>query len=258
MAYKIAAANIKGGIGKSTTALNLADQFIKRGLRVLMVDCDPQRNTTTVYRARTEGVPTMYEIFCSGYPARQCIQRTDYGDIIANDPQLINADTMVKTGPMMYKYLKKALASVENLYDFIIFDTPPHNGVLLGNVLFAIDGLIIPIECDLFGIQGLSDVNQSIIEFQEDNKGLSVLGILKVKYKKKQNLTRDIEDNLLPKYAKMMNTKVFDTTIRESVRCKEAITCCMRLSEYAPKSTVETDYSALADEVLKEVMNHGY
>lgn len=253
MAYKIAAANIKGGIGKSTTALNLADQLMKRGKRVLIIDGDPQRNTTVVYRAKTENVPTIYDIIFSGYSAEQCIQHTTYGDIIPNDQELKNADSLVKPGPGMYKHFKKMLAQVEDKYDYIIFDTPPHNGVLLGNVLMAADGIVVPIECDLFGVQGLNDFYSTLQEFQEDNEKLAILGILRVKYKRNQNLTRELEQTTLPKYAALMKTKVFKTFIRESVRCKEAITGRVRLSEYAPGSTVENDYSALCDEILREV-----
>lgn len=253
MAFKIAAANIKGGIGKSSLSLNLADQLIKRGKRVLMVDFDPQRNTTSVYRATTENVPTMYDIIFAGFKAEQCIQNTEYGDIIPNDAELRNADSMVKPGPGMYKHIKKTLAAVEDKYDYIIFDTPPHNGILLGNALMAADGVIVPIECDLFGIQGLYDFYNTLKEFQEDNESLRILGILRVKYKKNQNLTRDLEEKMLPKYASEMGTKIFKTAIRESVKCKEAITGRVRLSQYAPKSTVECDFSDLTDEILMEV-----
>lgn len=257
MAYKIATANIKGGIGKSTTAINLADQLMKRGKKVLMIDCDPQRNTTGVYRAKTEDAATMYDIIFSGYTAKQCIQHTDFGDIIANDEQLKNADSLVRPSPNMYKYMKRAVEEIDDLYDFIIFDTPPHNGILLGNVLMAVDGIIIPVECDLFGVQGMYDLYGTLKEFQDDNKNLKVLGILKVKYKRNQNLTKDLEETTLPLYAQTMNTKVFETAIRESVRCKEATTGRVRLSQYAPNCTVEIDYSNLTDEILQEVENDG-
>lgn len=253
MAIKIALANIKGGIGKSTSSLNIADQLMVRGYKVLMVDCDPQRNTTAVYRAQTEGVPTLYDVIFAGYTAEQCIQHTEYGDIIPNDNELKNVDSQVKPGPGMYKYLKKLLAPIEDQYDFIIFDTPPRSGILLGNVLMVTDYVIIPVECELFGVQGLYDFYEPFVEFQEDNENLKILGILKVKYKGHQNLTKDLEEAVLPQYAEGMKTKVLKTTIRESVKCKEATTGRVRLSSYAPKSTVAMDYSALVDEILSEV-----
>jgi chromosome partitioning protein len=112
---------------------------------------------------------------------------------------------------------------------------------------------VVPIECELFGIQGLFDFYDTVKEFQEDNESLKIAGLLKVKYKKNQKLTKDLEENMLPQYAKQMGTKIFKTTIRESVKCKEAIMLRTKLSEYAHGSTVEIDYKAFVDELLKEV-----
>lgn len=253
MAYKIAIANCKGGIGKSSTALNLADQLMKAGKSVLMIDTDPQRNTTVVYKAEYLGVPTLDDIFIKGFMAEECIQHTEYGDIIAGDDSLRDADTKIAPSPKMYRYIQKSLKNIDDKYDYIIFDTPPKFGVLLGNVLECCDGIICPITCDLFGIQGITDFFELVKEFQEDNEDLKILGLLRIKYKGKQNLTADIESKLLPQYAEEMNTKVFSTPIRESVKCQEAQTMQMRLSDYAPKSTTAVDYEALAQEVMGEV-----
>lgn len=251
MATKIAIANQKGGVGKTTTALALADGLKRIGERVLLIDTDPQRNSTRVYGAETDGVATLYDIIFSGYSAEDCIQHTDYGDIIASDEQLQNADTQVKPSPKMYKYIKTALREAEKQYDYIIFDTPPRTGILLGNVLEATEEVIIPITCDVFGIQGLMDFYETVKEYQEDNDKLNILGLLKIKYKGRQSLTRDIEENLLPEYAKKMNTKVFRTAIRESVKCQEAQTLRQSLFEYAPKSTTAIDYNTLIDEIME-------
>ena len=180
MAYKLGFVNIKGGCGKSTSAINLADQLMLRGYRVLLVDTDPQRNATTTYKAEYIGVPTLDDIFRQGFSAKECIQTTGFGDIVAGDVNLVDADTSVKTGPKMYKYIQKAFKDVEDDYDFIIFDTPPKFGVLLGNVLEYVDGVICPVKCDLYGVQGLNDLVDIIDEFKEDNEYLKVLGLLKV------------------------------------------------------------------------------
>jgi len=254
MAIKIAAANIKGGIGKTTTILALADGLIKRGYRVLMIDTDPQRNTSRVYKAQTEDTETLYDIITSGYLAEKCIQSTEYGDIIAGDSLLKSADTDVKTGPKMYKYISKALKNIEDKYDFILLDTPPRSGVLLGNVLFASDYVVVPVTCDIFGVQGITDFAQEVEEYMEDNENLKILGLLKIKYKGRQALTRDIEENLLPDFAKQLSTKIFESTIRESVKCQEAQTLQMRLSDYAPSCTTYADYEAFVDELLREVL----
>ncbi len=253
MAYKIAVANCKGGIGKSSTALNLADQLIRAGKRVLMIDTDPQRNTTVVYKAEYLGVATLDDIFMKGFSAEECIQHTEYGDIIAGDDSLHDADSKITPSPKMYRFIQKSLKNIENNYDYIIFDTPPKFGVLLGNVLECSDAIVCPITCDLFGIQGITDFFDIVKEFQEDNENLRVLGILRIKYKGKQNLTSDIESKLLPQYAEKMNSKIFETPIRECVKCQEAQTMQVRLSEYAPKCTTALDYEALAQEIMEEV-----
>jgi chromosome partitioning protein len=253
MALKIGVANRKGGIGKSSTALALTAALKVRGYRVLMVDTDPQRNTTNVYRALTDGVPTLYDIIFAQYKASDCIQHTDYGDIIASDDNLESADTMIKPGPGMYKYLRNAIREIDKDYDYIIFDTQPHAGLLLGNVLMACQFIVTPCTCDAFGIQGMMDFYDTIKEYQEDNEKLQILGLLIIKYKGRQSLTKDIEDNLLPQYADYMHTKIFESRIRESVKCQEAQTLRMSIFDYAPNSTTAIDYSNFVDELIREV-----
>ena len=253
MAVKIAFANLKGGVGKTVSATAVASILENRGFRVLMVDCDPQRNTSAVYKAKMENVPTMYDIIFSNFTAEQCIQTTSFGDIIPNDVALINADGRVTPGPGMYKHVKKALQCIEDKYDFILFDTPPYRGILLGNILYCSTYLIVPIEQELFGIQGLLDFYDTVQEFQEDNEKLKIMGLLRVKYKKNQRLTRDIEESILPKYAAQMNTKIFNTTIRESVKMKEAIMLREKISDYAKGSTVDVDYNNFVDEMLTTI-----
>ena len=253
MAITIACSNSKGGIGKTTTALALAAGLEKRGYKTLMVDTNPQRHATLVYQAETEGVATLYDIINAGYKASDCIQHTEYGDIIASDSGLKTADTQVKPGPGMYKYIKNAFKGIEKDYDFILFDTQPHEGVVLGNVLMYSQHLIVPCTCDSFGIQGLMDFYQTVTEYQEDNELLSILGVLIIKYKGRQTLTREIEEVTLPGYAKQMQTKVFKTRIRESVKVQEAQTMHMSLFDYAPNCTSAIDYDAFVSEVLKKL-----
>lgn len=254
MAINIGIANRKGGIGKSTTALALAAGLQNRGYKVLMVDTDPQRNTSNVYKAETEGVATLYDIIFAGYKASNCIQHTEYGDIIASDENLQTADTQITPSPKMYKYIKNAISEVDSMYDFIIYDTQPHAGILLGNVLMSCQYLITPCTCDTFGIQGILDFYDTVKEYQEDNTSLSILGLLIIKYKGRQNLTKDIEDNILPKYAKEMNTKVFKTRIRESVKCQEAQTLRIPIFDHEYRSNnTAIDYNTLIDEILEEI-----
>ncbi len=252
-AVSIAVATQKGGIGKTTTALALADVLIGKKKKVLLIDTDPQCNSTYVYKAQTDGVATLADVFFGNAGAKECIQTTEYGDIIAGDEQLWGTDTMIKPSPKMYKYIKNAIKEVEGEYDYIIYDTPRGTGTILGNVLIAAQHLIIPVTCDSFGIQGLSSFHTVVTDYLDENPDLRITGILKIKYKGKQKLTADIEENLLPKIAKNIGSKVFKTTIRESVKCQEAQTLRLRLSDYAPTSTTAVDYVEFTKELLKEV-----
>ena len=259
MAIKIGIANRKGGIGKSTTTLALAAELKGRGFRVLTIDTDPQRNTTNVFKAETDGVATLYDLIFAQdkVTAEECIQHTEYGDIIASDENLQLADTEIKPSPKMYKYIQKAIGQIEDKYDFIICDTQPHAGILLGNVLMACEYVITPVTCDAFGIQGIMDFYETIKEYQEENTTLKILGLLIIKYKGKQNLTREVEEEILPDYASQMGTKVFSTKIRESVKCQEAQTLRMSIFDYAPSCTTAIDYRELVQEMLNDLKIKG-
>lgn len=250
MAVQIAIANQKGGVGKTTTALALADQLQIRGKRVLMVDCDPQRNSSTVYRAQIEDTATLYDIMMSNYTARQCIQHTNFGDIIACDTMLRNADSEVKGGRSKYTRIQKAVNEVLDDYDYILYDTPPHTGILLENVLMATDYLICPIQCDSYSIHGIQDFRETISEYFEENPRLQILGLLKNRYKGRQSLTRSLEEETLPLIAEQIGTTVFKSTIRDSVKSAEAAALGIPLSQYKEAKAIAKDYSDLADEVL--------
>ncbi len=254
MAIKIAIANMKGGIAKTTTALCLADGFQRKGKKVLLIDTDPQQSATGVYGAVSDGVSTLADIMYYDTTAEECVQKTPLGDIIASDKALMDADTQIKADADRFYHLSDACKSVEGLYDIILCDCPPGNGVMLGNVLSYVDYIIMPITCDKFGIQGMADFVDVMNTYTKRiNPGLKILGILIVKYKGRQTLTQDLEDNLIPSIAKKMGAHIFDTHIRESVKCQEAQAMGKSLYEYAPNSTTALDYNLFVDEILKEI-----
>lgn len=254
MAVKIAIANMKGGIAKTTTALCLADGFQKKGKKVLLIDTDPQQSATGVYGAKSDGVSTLADIMYYDTIADECIQETDLGDIIASDKALMDADTQIKADADRFYHLSDACKSIEGRYDIILCDCPPGNGVMLGNVLSYVDYIIMPITCDKFGIQGMTDFVDVMNTYTKRiNPTLKILGILIVKYKGRQTLTQDLEDNLIPSIAEKMNAPIFETHIRESVKCQEAQALGMSLYEYAPNSTTAQDYKLFVDEILKEI-----
>jgi chromosome partitioning protein len=247
MAEIIAVANQKGGIGKTTTALALADALNMKGKKTLYVDLDPQCNGTGNYRAKVDGVGTLYDLLVDG--DTDCIQTTERGDIIAGDPLLKEASKVIDGASATFK-LKKGLSEIRNHYDYIILDTPPALSVLLTNALTAADKVIIPLTTDLFGLQGLTQLHDTIIEVQEfTNPELKVDGLLLVKYKDRTNLSKEILATL-PEYAKLLNTRIYETKIREAVATQEAQAARESLFTWAPSCTTAKDYLELLNEIV--------
>jgi chromosome partitioning protein len=144
--------------------------------------------------------------------------------------------------------LKKGLSEIRKQYDYIILDTPPALSILLTNALTAADKVIIPLTADLFGLQGLTQLHDTIAEVQEfTNPNLKVDGLLLIKYKERTNLTKEIHASL-PEYTKLMNTKVYNTKIREAVATQEAQAARESLFTWAPASTTAEDYMNLLNE----------
>jgi len=254
MAIKLAIANMKGGIGKTTTSLCLADALQKKGYKVLLIDTDPQRSASGVYGAAIDGVNTLADIMYTDTDAKECIQNLDLGDIIASDQALMEAETQIKADADRFYHLADACKSIEKDYDFIICDCPPGNGVMLGNVLSYCNHVIMPITCDKFGIQGMTDFVDVMKTYTKRiNPDLTIIGVLMIKYKGRQSLTKDLEDNLIPSIVEEMETKLFSTRIRESVKCQEAQAINKSIYEYAPNCTTAEDYITFTEELLKEL-----
>jgi chromosome partitioning protein len=246
----LAIANQKGGIGKTTTATALSSGLSLRGKRVLLIDTDPQCSASDTYQARTNEVATLYDILIDAEDAANAIQHTSCGDIIACDQLLADANKKL-TGLGDEKKLRKALANIAAEYDYIIIDTPPGAGILLYNALTAAENLIIPITADRYGLQGLSQLFNTVRAIKENtNPDLRVSGMLLIKHNERTNLSKAISDSL-PDIAKEMETIIFDTYIRESIVTKEAQTNRTTLFSHAPNSTTAQDYAEFIDELFE-------
>lgn len=179
------------------------------------------------------------------------IKNTSQGDIIASSPVLSGADTLLTETGKEYR-LKEAIELIKDLYDYVIIDTPPALGILTINALTACNGIIIPAGADIYSLQGISQLTGTIETVKKYcNNSLEILGILLTRYNSRAIISREVAD-MLEKTAKRLNTKLYNTKIRECTAIKEAQAMRESIFTYAPKSNATADYKALIDEIMKE------
>lgn len=251
MGKVIICASQKGGVGKTSTATALASIFAQRGYKTLIIDCDQQCNTTDTYRAETEGIATIYDVLLDErrISISEAIQHTECGEILAGDSLLRQADEKLKGCVDGLYRMADALEKCDD-YDYIFIDTAPAMNSILHNCLIAADEVIIPVTADRYALQGLSQLNETIRAIKKrQNPKLTVAGLLLTKYNGRANLSREVKASL-EKVAESMNTKIFDTSVRECIKVKEAQAQKQTLISYAPKCTAAEDYNRLADELI--------
>ena len=235
----------KGGTAKTTTAAAFAQAAAYRGHSVLAVDLDPQGNLSYALAADT-GRPGSYELL-NGAPVSDLIQETAQGvDII---PASWNLST-ITSGKGSARRLQTALEPVKESYDFIIIDTPPTAGELQYNALMAADGLIIPLQADIFNLQSLYQITDTARQIQESNPGLAVTGFLLTQYDGRSTIARQMKENITIQATAMQIPYL--GAIRAAVPVKEAAALQRSLFDYAPKSKPAEDYLALFDRLEKQ------
>ncbi len=246
----IAITNQKGGVGKSTTALAIGAGLIIKGNRVLYVDLDAQGNLTYTIKASSKnynilGVLQKPEI------VEKEIQHTDEGDIIASTSSLSGADNIITQTGKEYR-LKEALNTINKKYDYCIIDTPPALGILTINALTACTGVIIPSQADIYSLQGISQLYNTINTVKKYcNTNLSIMGIVLTRFNSRSIIRRDVAQTL-EQTAKQLNTKLYKTRIRECTALVEAQATKQSIYKYAPKSNATADYQSLVNEILEE------
>ena len=253
----IAIANQKGGVGKTTTACAVATALEKKGHKTLLIDADMQCNSTSVYKAKTDGVETIYDVVLASGDEKaninDAVQHTDYGDIIAADQLLVDAETVLGADKLdgLFRF-QEALGELKG-YDFVIVDTNPMLNLMLYNVLIAVDYVVVPVTTDRFGAQGLSQLSETLSSVKKRyNKNLKLAGLLIVKYKQQTRLGRGLRVGM-ENIAQQIGTKVFKTSIRESVKVQEAQQEQIPLIKYARGCTSARDYEYFVDELLETV-----
>ncbi|MDF2844060.1 MAG: ParA family ATPase [Herbinix sp.] len=250
----IVIANQKGGIGKTTTATALSSILAKKGYKTLLIDADMQGNSTDTFRAIIEGQATLYDVLLESDSQRtsivEAIQHTEVGQIVAADPLLRKADEVLNSDVNGLYRLQDAISELKG-YDYIIIDTAPSMNSLLYNCLISADKVIVPITADRYGLQGLSQLNQTIQAIKKrQNTRLTIAGLLLVKFNERTNLSKEVKESL-DTIANQMETKLFKTSIRESTKAKEAQALRKALIDYAPNSTTALDYISFTNELIK-------
>lgn len=249
----MAVANQKGGVGKTTTAINLASCLAAAEKKTLLIDIDPQGNSSSglgIYPK--EDATTIYEVIINKVPAHQAIQSTSlpYLNLLPSHMRLAGAE--VELVPLVAReyILKEATRPLRDEYDYIIIDCPPSLGLLTLNTLTAADSVLIPIQCEYYALEGMGQLLNSINLVQRHlNPELMIEGVLLTMYDMRLNLSRQVAEET----RKYFPDKVYNTTISRNVRLSEAPSFGKPIIQYDILSTGAQNYISLA----KEVMGHG-
>lgn len=250
----ITIANQKGGVGKTTTCQTLACGLARKGLRVLAIDCDSQRNMSFTFNAMNN-TKTIFNVLLQE-PIEEAIFKTNQKvDLIPSSDQLYIADSVFNQANDIYR-LKVQLQKISNNYDYCIIDTPPTLNTITKNCLIASDSVIIPMHTDSFSMQGLSQLLATIEEAkkkqkEQNIKELEIEGILLTEYNERTLLNRMLS-NQIEKISKQTGLNVFKTTIRKGIVVGEAQNNQTNIFEINPKSNVAKDYDSFIKEYLKK------
>lgn len=257
MAKIITVTNEKGGIGKTTTVINMAAVLNREGHKTLVIDTDIQANTTDTYNAKMEGVATLYDVMLESeenrVPLQEAIQHTELGDIVASDKLLEEAEAKLTADPNgTYRLLDVFENADLSDYEYVIIDTNCAINKLLYNCLVASDEVIIPLQASRYSFGGLSDLNRAIQRVQKrQNKNLKVKGLLLTMFNERHSIKQAAKSQL-EIIAHEYGTKIFNTYIRQTIKVDEAVASKQSIIGYAMNSTAGQDYYNFVEEYLEE------
>ena len=248
MGKTVAIANQKGGVGKTTTAVNLCASLAYRGQRVLLVDSDPQGNATTGYGLNKTRSKSIYDVMLRGLPARDAVTVTRFGSIIGASPDLAGANVELVDVPGREFVLMHKLKSLRDSYDYIIIDCPPSLELLTLNALVASDTVLVPVQAEFYALEGLSDLTDTIRRINRKmNPALRIEGLVLTMYDGRTKLSMDVEAALREHFPGL----VYETTIPRNIRLSEAPSHGMPCLAYDRASKGARAYLYLANEFLK-------
>ncbi|MBR0358370.1 MAG: ParA family protein [Selenomonadaceae bacterium] len=245
----IAVANQKGGVGKTTTSVNLSAAFAEMGKKVLLIDCDPQGNATSGLGIEKDGLElSIYDALINDTPMEEIIIQTQFGlDVVPSVMDLAGAEVeLVNLEDKQYR-LKKAVELVKKKYDYILIDCPPSLGHVTLNALTAADSVLLPLQCEFYALEGLSQLLSTVQLVQEQlNEKLRIEGLVLTMYDSRTNLAEQVVEEVKTHFPDM----VYATKIPRNVRLSEAPSFGKPIFAYASSSKGAQAYMSLAEEVV--------
>lgn len=249
----IAVANQKGGVGKTTTSVNLAGELARRGLRILLVDCDPQGNaTTSLGIAKRNLTKTTYDVLMGLVRPSDAILSTGRPgyEIIPASEDLAGAMVELISLERREWCLADALGKIDAAYDWVLIDCPPSLGLITINALCAASKVLIPLQCEYLALEGLAQLKVTIDRIHDHlNDQLAIIGVVMTMYDGRTNLAQQVVEEVRHHFPK----RICDTLIPRSIRLSESPSYGQLICEYDPTSRAAQAYAALADELLLRV-----
>jgi len=246
----VSVANQKGGVGKTTTAVNLSTLLAKKGKKVLLIDTDPQGNATSGLGIDKNVELSTYDLLISDVPAEDIIQDTPIKklDICPSNINLAGAEVQLVSMMSREQRMKEKIDVIKSIYDYIIIDCPPSLGLITLNAFTASDSVLIPVQCEYFALEGLGQLLNTVELVRKHlNKNLYIEGALLTMYDIRTNLANQV----VREVKKFFQNKVYRTVIPRNVRVSEAPSYGMPISVYDPKSKGARSYEKFTREFLK-------
>jgi chromosome partitioning protein len=250
----IVVANQKGGVGKTTTAISVAAALAQQSVRVLLVDSDPQANCTSGVGIRLpESQPSMYEVLNDGLPMEKVIEPTNIPNLwlVPSSIDLAGAEIELVSALSREQQLRRALQETRDHFDIVIVDCPPSLGLLTINALSAADGVVVPIQCEYYALEGLGALTRNAeLVRQNLNKGLKITGFALTMYDGRTKLSHEVANEVRRHFGDL----VFQTRIPRSVRLAEAPSYGQPITVFDPSSRGAVAYHRLAGEIWDRVL----
>ena len=246
----VAVVNQKGGVGKTTTAVNLTAALAAAGKKVLLCDFDPQANATSGMGVEKRKVKySVYDCIVNDVPAEQAIVQTKFGDVLPSSADLAGAAVELLTLPEPNYRLKSALAAVKDRYDYIFIDCPPSLEMLTLNGLAAADKILVPVQCEYYALEGLSDLMSTLRAVKKRiNPNLDIFGVLLTMFDGRTNFSTQVAQEVRRHFP----GKVYATVIPRNIRLAEAPSHGLPVNAYDKHSRGAVAYKAVAEEIIRK------